>query len=255
MKLLDFFLHAVTDTGLILSMVLAYLYHLVIIPDLRLHGSKMSMTNSGKTIAIAGNIGTGKSSLVEFLTRTYGIMPFYEPNDENPYLPDFYRDMKRWAFHSQLYFLSNKFRMHRQLEQLSGVVVLDRTIYEDAEIFATALRDMRKFTGRDWETYWNFYQTILDSIRPPDLMIYLRCSMRTLRNRIRQRGRAMEKDIPLSYLKRLDNLYDEWISGYQLSEMLVLETDKLDYIHDMVDCLDVMERIEALLPATLQRPE
>lgn len=210
---------------------------------------------AGKTIAIAGNIGTGKSSLVEFLTRTYGIEPFYEPNDENPYLPDFYQDMKRWAFHSQLYFLSNKFRMHRQLEQLSGVVVLDRTIYEDAEIFATALHDMRKFTGRDWETYWNFYQTILDSIRPPDLMIYLRCSMRTLRKRIRNRGRAMEQDIPLSYLKRLQNLYEAWVSTYQSSDILILETDKLDYINDMVDCLDVMERIEALLPTTLQRPE
>ena len=210
---------------------------------------------AGKTIAIAGNIGTGKSSLVEFLTRTYGIEPFYEPNDENPYLPDFYQDMKRWAFHSQLYFLSNKFRMHRQLEQLSGVVVLDRTIYEDAEIFATALHDMRKFTGRDWETYWNFYQTILDSIRPPDLMIYLRCSMRTLRKRIRKRGRAMEQDIPLSYLKRLQNLYEAWVSTYQSSDILILETDKLDYINDMVDCLDVMERIEALLPTTLQRPE
>jgi deoxyadenosine/deoxycytidine kinase len=209
---------------------------------------------AGKTIAIAGNIGTGKSSLVEFLTRTYGIRPFYEPNDENPYLPDFYQDMNRWAFHSQLYFLSNKFRMHRQLQQLSGVVVLDRTIYEDAEIFATALHDMRKFTGRDWDTYWNFYQIILESIRPPDLMIYLRCSMRTLRKRIRQRGRAMEQDIPLSYLRRLDGLYDQWVSSYKFGEILVLETDKLDYINDMMDCLDVMERVEALLPATLKRP-
>lgn len=213
------------------------------------------ISSVGKTIAIAGNIGTGKSSLVEFLTRTYGIKPFYEPNDENPYLPDFYKDMQRWAFHSQLYFLSNKFRMHQQLEQMSGVVVLDRTIYEDAEIFASALRDMRKFTGRDWDTYWSFYQIILNSIRPPDLMIYLRCSMRTLRKRIRNRGRAMEQDIPLGYLKRLQNLYDQWVSSYQSSEMLILETDKLDYINDMVDCLDVMERIEALLPATLQRPE
>jgi len=211
--------------------------------------------SAGKTIAIAGNIGTGKSSLVEFLTRTYGIKPFYEPNDANPYLPDFYKDMQRWAFHSQLYFLSKKFRMHQQLGQMSGVVVLDRTIYEDAEIFASALHDMRKFTGRDWDTYWSFYQIILDSIRPPDLMIYLRCSMRTLRNRIRNRGRAMEQDIPLGYLKRLQNLYDQWVSSYQSSEMLILETDKLDYINDMVDCLDVMERIEALLPATLQRPE
>ena len=208
----------------------------------------------GKTIAIAGNIGAGKSSLVEFLTRTYGIEPFYEPNDENPYLPDFYKDMNRWAFHSQLYFLSNKFRMHQQLEQMGGVVVLDRTIYEDAEIFATALHNMRKFTGRDWDTYWNFYQVILDAIRPPDLMIYLRCSMRTLRKRIRLRGRSMEQDIPLSYLKRLEGLYEQWLSSYQFGDVLVLETDKLDYINDMVDCLDVMERVEALLPATLKRP-
>jgi len=213
-----------------------------------------SFEPSGKTIAIAGNIGTGKSSLVEFLTRTYGIEPFYEPNDENPYLPDFYKDMNRWAFHSQLYFLSNKFRMHQQLEQMGGVVVLDRTIYEDAEIFATALHNMRKFTGRDWDTYWNFYQVILDAIRPPDLMIYLRCSMRTLRKRIRLRGRSMEQDIPLSYLKRLEGLYEQWLSSYQFGDVLVLETDKLDYINDMVDCLDVMERVEALLPATLKRP-
>lgn len=209
----------------------------------------------GKTIAIAGNIGTGKSSLVEFLTRTYGIQPFYEPNDENPYLPDFYQDMNRWSFHSQLYFLSNKFRMHRQLDKMSGVVVLDRTIYEDAEIFATALHKMRNFTGRDWDTYWNFYQIILDAIRPPDLMIYLRCSMRTLRKRIRLRGRTMEQDIPLSYLKRLEGLYEQWLGSYEFSEVLVLETDKLDYIHDMVDCLDVMERVEALLPSTLKRPQ
>jgi len=213
-----------------------------------------TVPSSGKTIAIAGNIGSGKSSLVEFLTRTYGIEPFYEPNDENPYLPDFYQDMKRWAFHSQLYFLSNKFRMHQQLERVSGVVVLDRTIYEDAEIFATALHGMRKFTGRDWDTYWNFYQTILEAIRPPDLMIYLRCSMRTLRKRIRLRGRTMEKDIPLPYLKRLEKLYDQWLTTYQFSEVLILETDKLDYINDMVDCLEVMERVEALLPATLVRP-
>ena len=217
--------------------------------------AKPKARSAGKTIAIAGNIGTGKSSLVEFLSRTYGIQPFYEPNDENPYLPDFYQDMNRWAFHSQLYFLSNKFRMHQQLERLSGVVVLDRTIYEDAEIFATALHDMRNFTGRDWDTYWNFYQIILDAIRPPDLMIYLRCSMRTLRKRIRLRGRDMEKDIPLAYLKRLERLYDQWLDSYQFGEILVLETDKLDYINDMVDCLDVMERVEALLPSTLKRSE
>lgn len=209
--------------------------------------------NKRRTIAIAGNIGAGKSSLVEFLTRTYGIEPFYEPNEENPYLPDFYRDMKRWAFHSQVYFLASKFRIHQRLDRMPGVSVLDRTIFEDAEIFATALHRMRKINKRDWQTYQDFYQVILDAIRPPDLMIYLRCNMRTLRQRIRMRGRKMEQDIPLSYLKRLEGLYEEWIGNYTMGDVLVLDSGRLDFIHDMVDCLDVMERIEALLPRSLKR--
>jgi len=188
-----------------------------------------------KFIAIAGNIGAGKSSLLDFLTSTYDIAPFYEPNDENPYLPDFYKDMKRWAFQSQLFFLSNKFRIHQEADRL------------------TALHQMRKIDKRDWLIYWNFYQTILEAIQPPDLMIYLRCSMRTLRKRIRLRGRRMEQDIPLSYLKRLEGLYENWIEGYSLSEVLVLESDKLDFVHDLVDRQDVRQRIEALLPSTLKR--
>ena len=207
-----------------------------------------------RSIAIAGNMGSGKSTLVEFLSRTYGITPFYEPNDDNPYLADFYKDMKRWAFQSQLYFLSNKFRLHQELDRQPGVVALDRTIFEDAEIFATALFQMRKIAKRDWETYLGFYHAILDAIRPPDLMIYLRCSMRTLRQRIRLRGRAMERDVPHAYLKRLERLYEQWISSYEMSDVLVLDTDKLDYIHDLVHRLDVMERIEALLPEEIGRP-
>jgi len=207
-----------------------------------------------RTIAIAGNMGSGKSTLVEFLARTYNVMPFYEPNDENPYLADFYKDMKGWAFQSQLYFLSNKFRLHQELDRQSGVVALDRTIFEDAEIFATALYQMRKISKRDWETYQGFYQAILDAIRPPDLMIYLRCSMRTLRQRIRLRGRAMEQDVPLPYLKRLDRLYESWITSYAMGDVLVLETDKLDYIHDLVHRLDVMKRIEAVLPDEIGKP-
>ena len=207
-----------------------------------------------RSIAIAGNMGTGKSTLVEFLHRNYDVVPFYEPNDMNPYLADFYKDMKRWAFQSQLYFLSNKFRLHQELDRQPGVVALDRTIFEDAEIFATALYQMRKISKRDWETYQGFYSAILDAIRPPDLMIYLRCSMRTLRQRIRMRGRRMERDVPQSYLKRLDRLYEGWIERYDMSEVLVLETDQLDYIHDLVHRLDVMERIEAVLPDEIGRP-
>ena len=114
---------------------------------------------------------------------------------------------------------------------------------------------MRKINRRDWETYMGFYQAILDAIRPPDLMIYLRCSMRTLRQRIALRGRKMEQDVPLSYLKRLERLYEDWIRSYDISEVLVLETDRLDYIHDLVHRLDVMERIEAMLPAEIGRPD
>ena len=201
-----------------------------------------------RSIAIAGNMGAGKSTLVDFLVRTYGIKPFYEPNDKNPYLADFYKDMKAWAFQSQIYFLSNKFRLHQALDREPGVVALDRTIFEDAEIFATALHQMRKISKRDWQTYQALYASILDAIRPPDLLIYLCCSMRTLRQRIRLRGRTMERDVPLSYLKRLERLYEAWIDNYSMSDVLVLETDDLDYVHDLVHRLDVMRRIEAVLP-------
>jgi len=206
-----------------------------------------------KFIAIAGNIGAGKSSLLEFLTGTYDVAPFYEPNEANPYLADFYRDMRRWAFSSQLFFLSNKFRIHQEADRAAGVVIQDRTIFEDAEIFATALHQMRKIDRRDWDTYWSFYQTILRSIRPPDLMIYLRCSIRTLRKRIRLRGRAMEQDIPLAYLRRLDRLYEQWIANYHLGEVLVLDSDRLDFVNDLVDRQDVRTRIEALMPRALRR--
>ena len=212
-----------------------------------------SSPDNRRFIAIAGNIGAGKSSLLEFLTASYDVAPFYEPNDANPYLEDFYKDMRRWAFHSQLFFLSNKFRIHQQADRTPGVVIQDRTIFEDAEIFATALHQMRKIDKRDWQTYWSFYQSILDAIQPPDLMIYLRCPVRTIRRRIKLRGRKMEQDIPLSYIKRLERLYEEWIDNYRLGEVLVLDSDRLDFVSDLIDRQDVRERVEKLMPAALQR--
>ncbi|TDR20750.1 deoxynucleoside kinase [Marinicella litoralis] len=206
-----------------------------------------------KIIGIAGNIGAGKTSLVEFLTSTYQITPFYEPNDNNPYLADFYQDMKRWAFHSQLYFLSSKFKIHQQVEQTPGVVIQDRTIFEDVEIFATALHQIRKINKRDWLTYLSFYESIQQAIKPPDLMIYLKCSIRTTRKRIRLRGRKMEQDMPLSYLKRLEKLYQSWIANYNKSKVLVIETDRLDYVNDLIDQIELMQSIEALLPKGLER--
>jgi len=206
-----------------------------------------------KYIAVAGNIGAGKSTLVDFLCRTYDIQPFFEPNEDNPYLEDFYGDMKKWSFHSQIFFLSHKFRIHQALEGTPGTVVQDRTIYEDAEIFATALHSMKKMSDRDFQTYQELYATICTSLRPPDLMIYLRCPMKTLKRRIKLRGREMEQAIPQSYLKLLNDLYEDWISRYTWSEVLVLDTGKLDYISDMVDRLDVMQRIESVIPAQRQR--
>jgi deoxyadenosine/deoxycytidine kinase len=201
-----------------------------------------------RSIAVAGNIGAGKSTLVEFLERHYGIVAFYEPNEENPYLEDFYRDMRGFAFHSQLYFLASKFRLHQAFERQAGVVALDRTIFEDAEVFATALYQMQKISKRDWATYRSLYEGILQAIRPPDLLIYLRCSIPMLRRRIRLRGRAMEQGMSLAYVRRLQGLYDDWIARYRLSDVLVLETDRLDYVNDLVHRLDVMRRIEQVLP-------
>jgi deoxyadenosine/deoxycytidine kinase len=201
-----------------------------------------------RSIAIAGNIGAGKSTLVEFLERHYGIVAFYEPNEENPYLEDFYRDMRGFAFRSQLYFLASKFRLHQAFDRQAGVVALDRTIFEDAEVFATALYQMRKISTRDWGTYRSLYEGILEAIRPPDLLIYLRCSIPMLRRRIRLRGRVMEQGMSLAYVKRLQALYDDWIARYRMSDVLVLETDRLDYVNDLVHRLDVMRRIEQVLP-------
>lgn len=196
-------------------------------------------------IAVAGNIGAGKSTLVGFLSRTYGLRPYYEPNDTNPYLEDFYADMKRWAFHSQTYFLSTKFRIHQQLSQVEEAVIQDRTIYEDAEIFAENLYRQRKMSKRDYETYRALYEAIITELRPPTLMIYLRCGMRTTRRRIRERGRPEEQAIPRRYLERLQALYEEWFERYDLSDTLVVDTDELDYLEDLVDRLDLFERIEA----------
>lgn len=209
-----------------------------------------------KVIGIAGNIGVGKTSLVEFLTQTYDITPFYEPNDDNPYLDDFYQDMKAWGFHSQLYFLASKFKIHQELDATPGVVIQDRSLFEDVEIFATALYQMRKISKRDWQTYQNLYQSIQNAIKPPDLMIYLKCSVRTMRKRIKLRGRAMEQDIPLAYLKRLEKLYENWINSYRekfgSSKVLTIETDRLDYVNDMIDQIELMEHIEQLLKLSRQ---
>jgi deoxyadenosine/deoxycytidine kinase len=199
-----------------------------------------------KYIAVAGNMGVGKSSLVKFLCNQYKLHPFFEPNEENPYLKDFYGDMRRWAFQSQMYFLAVKFRIHQELEQARNreAVVQDRTIYEDAEIFAFNLYRSRRMAKRDFETYHALYSSILRTLRPPDLMIYLKANLRTVRKRIKLRGRREEQAIPISYLRRLNTLYEGWFEHYNHSPTLILETDNMDYVTDLVDRLDLLRRIE-----------
>ena len=205
------------------------------------------MPQRKRFIAVAGNIGAGKTELVGFLCRRYGLTPFFEPNDTNPYLADFYKDMKAWAFQSQIYFLTHKFRLHRELEKSPGPVVQDRTIYEDAEIFARNLYQQRLMSKRDWQTYCELYDVISKSLEPPDIMIYLQAGVRTLRKRIKGRGRAMEADMPVNYLKRLNSFYEDWFSRYTLSPVLRISTDKLDYVTDLVDQLDLLKQIEKYL--------
>jgi deoxyadenosine/deoxycytidine kinase len=195
-------------------------------------------------IAIAGNIGAGKTELASFLCERYELSPFLEPNDTNPYLADFYADMKAWGFQSQLWFLVRKYRLHLDLADESRTVVQDRTLYEDAEIFAKNLYQQKCISRRDFATYWDLYETVVRTIPAPRLMIQLRCPVRTLRQRITRRGRAMEQNIPVDYLRRLNRLYDDWFRRYDLSPVLTLETDKLDWMTDLVDRLDLFRRIE-----------
>ncbi|HAN32060.1 MAG TPA: deoxynucleoside kinase [Myxococcales bacterium] len=197
-------------------------------------------------------MGAGKSTMTSFLESRFGIRPFYEPNDANPYLADFYKDMKAYAFHSQMYFLSAKFRAHLELAQLlddhpETVFVQDRTIYEDAEIFATNLHQSKHLNDRDYETYMRMYGAIRDSLPRPDLLIYLRCSTKTIRKRIAQRGRREEQKIAPAYLNRLHRAYEAWFERYDLSPTLVIESERLDYLSHIVDRLDLTAALERVL--------
>jgi len=196
-------------------------------------------------------MGAGKSSLVEWLRQQFGMAAFFEPNEENPYLADFYTDMRRWAMSSQLFFLVRRFQIHRAVVQRAALdprpMVQDRTLYEDAEVFAAHLHEAGHLDERDWRMYEDLYLTLRDEIRPPDLMIYLRCPLPTLTRRIKQRGRDFEKKIPRSYLASLDRLYEAWYARYDLSPSLVVETGRLDYVERLFDRMELIEAIRARL--------
>ena len=181
-------------------------------------------------IAVAGNIGVGKSTLVGMLCKRLGWQPFYEPVVENPYLADFYADMHAWAFHSQIFFLTRRLRSHVELSQFPESVVQDRSVYEDAEIFAHNLFLQGHIQPRDYQTYRELYETAVQLLPPPDLMIYLRASVPTLLDRISHRGRDYERSISADYLQSLNDLYEAWISDFVLCPVLTIPSDDLDYV-------------------------
>ncbi len=198
-------------------------------------------------VAVAGTIGAGKTSLVQWLVKRYGLEPFYEPNDENPYLADFYRDMSTWAFHSQIFFLSHKLSLHQALLASGRPAVIDRTIYEDAEIFARSLKNQRYLSARDWAVYERLYEGIKKTLRPPDVLVALTCSLGTTKKRIAQRGRKMEAEIPDAYLRRLHRLYGAWFARYELGPIVTIDTTKLDYVEDLVDLIELQQKLDRVL--------
>ncbi|MBN2470871.1 MAG: deoxynucleoside kinase [Anaerolineae bacterium] len=200
-------------------------------------------------VGIAGNIGVGKSSLTDLLAEALGWEPFYEANAENPYLADFYEDMERWSFHSQVFFLSRRLQHHRQLVDHPGSVLQDRTVYEDAEVFAQNLYRQGHMTPRDYETYHALYKGVSAFLPPPDLLIYLRARVGTLVERIAMRGRSYERQISIDYLTMLNELYDHWIDTWRACPVLILPADELDFVHNPSDLNLIVRDIRAHLSA------
>ena len=207
----------------------------------------MAKSKKPKHIAVAGNIGAGKTTLTEMLSKHYRWIPQFEDVDHNPYLNDFYEDMPRWSFNLQVFFLNT--RLNQLLEIYSGTetVVQDRTIYEDAHIFAPNLHDMGLMSKRDYNNYFQFFQTLKRMVQPPDLLIYLKASVPTLVGQIQKRGREYEENIRLDYLKRLNELYNKWIDNYKEGPLLVIDIDKNKFPENEEHLGEIIIKIDAQL--------
>lgn len=197
-------------------------------------------------IAIAGNIGSGKTTLTRMLAQHYGWVPKFEEVDNNPYLVDFYEDMPRWAFNLQIFFLNSRFAGLLDIKRSSETIVQDRTIYEDAWIFATNLHAMGLMATRDYQTYIALFKLMMSLVDPPDLLIYLRASVSTLVNRIQKRGREFESSIRLDYLSGLNERYESWISNYK-DKLLILDVDNMQFEENPKDFGMVIDKIDAQL--------
>lgn len=203
-------------------------------------------SNKSTYIAIAGNIGSGKSSLTGLLARHFQWEAYYESVEDNPYLEDFYEDMRRWSFNLQVYFLSSRLKKHKVMLQKTVSLVQDRTIYEDAEIFARNLNDMGLMSDRDYKNYKSLFNEMTEYLQPPDLLIYLRAQVPTLVRQIQKRGRDYENTIRIDYLERLNKLYADWISRYPHQKMII-DTDDIDYVNKREDLGRVIELVEQRL--------
>jgi len=183
-------------------------------------------------VVVAGNIGSGKTTLTKKLSDRLGWKPHYESVQDNPYLADFYQDMSRWSFPLQVYFLNHRFNTHKEIEALPASSVQDRSIYEDANIFARALYEQGKLDERDYMNYKNLYESMIRYLNPPTLMIFLRRSVPKLQERIKLRGRDYEQAIPVDYLTSLNKYYDDWYENYDLGKSLIVDTDELDFLEN-----------------------
>ena len=207
----------------------------------------MAKIRKPKHIAVAGNIGAGKTTLTEMLSKHYRWIPQFEDVDHNPYLYDFYEDMPRWSFNLQIYFLNTRLRNLLEIQKGNETVIQDRTIYEDAHIFAPNLHEMGLMSKRDFENYFGFFETLKTMVNPPDLLIYLRESVPTLVGQIQKRGREYEENIRLDYLKRLNEFYNKWIDGYKEGALLVIDVDKNKFPENEEHLGEIIHKIDTQL--------
>ena len=197
-----------------------------------------------KHIAICGNIGCGKTTLTEKLSKHYGWTPLYESVEHNPYLRDFYEDMDRWAFHLQVYFLNSRFRQINEIRANTKPTIQDRTIYEDAYIFAANLRKSGHMTERDYQSYLDVFNSMIEFVKPPDLLIYLKADISKLVRQIQKRGRDFEYAIRLDYLKNLNEHYSEWIDGYKDGKLLIIDVNEMDFVKNVEDFSSIINKVD-----------
>ena len=197
-----------------------------------------------KHIAVCGNIGSGKTTLTEKLSKHYNWIPLYESVDHNPYLRDFYQDMTRWAFHLQIYFLNSRFRQVNEIRGNEKATIQDRTIYEDAYIFAAHLHRSGNISDRDYQSYLDIFNSMINFVQPPELLIYLRADIPKLVQQIEKRGRDFEYAMRLDYLRKLNERYEEWIGNYKLGKLLIIDVNKLDFVERIEDFSFIVEKVD-----------